>query len=180
MRPQKTLAITAMAALGLFGLTGCSQSALNDPDIDPNFEAIDNSYDSPAPSTTQPEINTSDDSLTAACDDYYDFDQEYADEIEQVMSTASDPNASDADRTEAHEFTQDARADFEALLDAAENDEFIAAAEQTVPTLELFEQLADPDLSNDEKTALFEANDMDAGVQAEIALVDLCTTAFNG
>lgn len=180
MRAQKTLAKTALAAIGLLGLAGCSQSALSDPDINPNFEAIDDSYDSPAPSTTQPESNTGDDSLTAACDDYHEFDQEYAGEIEEVMATAADPDASDADLAEAHEFTRDARADFEALLDAAEHDEFIAAAEQTIPTLELFEQLTNPDLSDDEKIALFEANDMDAGVQAEIELVDLCTAAFNG
>lgn len=176
---QKPFAILTMAAVGALGLAGCSQTALNDPDINPNFEAIGESYGSPAPSTAQPEIDTSDDSLVAACDDYYDFDQEYAVEIEQVMTTAADPNASDADLAEAHEFTKEARAEFEALVDDAEHDEFVTAAEQTVPTLELFEQLTDPDLADEEKAALFDANDVDAGVQAEIDLVDLCTTAFN-
>src|SRR5699024_1989228 len=98
---------------------------------------------------------------------------------ENVMMTAMDPNASDEERTQAHNEMDRAREEFNQILADAEDQEFIDLAEDTVPTFDLFVSVTDPDLSEDEKNELVENNDIDREIVAEEELIELCKAELN-
>src|SRR5699024_9993334 len=123
-----------------------------------------------SPSSMSPESSADASSLNATCEYYWEFDQEFAPGIENVMMTAMDPNASDEERTQAHDEMVRAREEFNQIL---------ADAEDTAPTFDLFVSVTDPDMSEDEKNELVESSDIDSAIEAEEELIDLCNAELN-
>lgn len=117
--------------------------------------------------------------LADSCEEFYEFDQEYASEIEQVMSTATSPDSSDEDKTDAQEFMQEARGDFEEVVAEAEDEEFLSSAEKVLPTYEIFEQLVEPGMTPQEQMELLQTGDMQSGLEAESQLIELCDAEIN-
>lgn len=192
MNLRQTLPVSALAVAGIFGLAACSGGI---SDADPNVESLEETaeatpspteeatepFPSPesSPSSMSPESSADASSLNATCESYWEFDQEFAPGIENVMMTAMDPNASDEERTEAHDEMVRAREEFNQILADAEDQEFIDLAEDTVPTFDLFVSVTDPDLSEDEKNELVESSDIDSAIEAEEELIDLCNAELN-
>src|SRR5699024_1734148 len=183
MKLRQTLPVSALAVAGLFTLAACSGGI---SEADPNVEALEETEEAtPSPTqettepSTSPESSASSSTLNATCESYWEFDQEFAPEVEDVMMVAMDPDASDEERTEAHEEMVEAREAFDQILADAQDQEFIDLAEDTLPTFDLFASLTDPDLSEDEKAELIEDSDIDSAIDAEEELIDLCNAELN-
>ena len=185
MNLRQTLPVSAMAIAGLFALAGCSGGISGD--ADPNVEALEETEEAPSSPTEEttdetissPDSTADSSSLNATCEAYWDFDQEFAPEVEKVMTEATDPESSDEERAAAHDDMLEARDVFNQILADAEDEEFIELAEETLPTFDLFASLTDPDLSDDEKNELFEETDVDSAIEAEEELIDLCNAELN-
>src|SRR5699024_5524665 len=179
MNLRQTLPVSALAVAGIFGLAACSGGI---SDADPNVESLEETaeatpspteeatepFPSPesSPSSMSPESSADASSLNATCESYWEFDQEFAPGIENVMMTAMDPNDSDEERTHAHDEMVRARAVFNEILDDAEDHVFIDLAEDTVPTFLLVVSVTDSFLSQDEKNEHAESSDIDSVIVA--------------
>src|SRR5699024_10375672 len=132
-----------------------------------------------SPSSMSPESSADASSLNATCESYWEFDQEFAPGIENVMMTAMDPNASDEERTQAHDEMVRAREEFNQILAHYQDQHFLDLAQIPVPTFHLFVSVTDPDFREDEKNELVESCDIDSAIQAEEELIDLCNAELN-
>src|SRR5699024_12517058 len=90
-------------------------------------------------------------SLADSCEDFYEFDQEYATEIDRVMSTATSPDASDEDKAKAQDFVQEAREAFEEIVADADDEELLSSAGDTRATYALFQRVVEPDMTQEDQ-----------------------------
>lgn len=118
-------------------------------------------------------------SLADSCEDFYEFDQEYAAEIDRVMSTATSPDATDEDKAKAQDFVQEAREDFEEIVADAEDEEFLSSAGEIPPTYALFERFVEPDMTQEDQMELLQTGGMQSGLEAEAELIELCDAEIN-
>lgn len=191
MRLTKPWSVTTLAVVGLFALAGCGGD--NASEANPSFEAVEESSSpmsaDPQPETEAPETEAAtegfgteesdtsgDDSLLATCQDYAAFDRGFVADVENIMTLAADPEASEEEMAAAHGQMEDFRSEFEGIIAEAENQEFIDNAEKTLESLKIFEQMTEPGASMSEKDALSSDPAMQEGVAAEEQLVQLCNT----
>lgn len=118
-------------------------------------------------------------SLAQDCDVYYDFDQEYSAQIQEAMTVSMGPDASEEELAETQELAQNATSDFQTVVAEASDDEFIATAEQTLPSFELIETLADPEVADAEKMQLAQSPELQEAVEAESQLIEMCNAELN-
>ncbi|WP_022869821.1 hypothetical protein [Yaniella halotolerans] len=118
-------------------------------------------------------------SLADSCEDFHAFDQEYVAEIDRAMSTATRPEASEDDKAAAQELVQEARLDFEEIVADAQDEEFLASADEIPPTYALYEQFIEPDMTQDDQMEILQSGDMQDGLEAQAELTKLCDAEIN-
>lgn len=142
MPTRRRLALAAVAATAVFGLTACGGST-----------------------------------LASSCEDYWEFDQQHAGAIGEAMQQVGSGESYDADAIRA--MVDDATNDFNALLNASQDDTFIEEASKTLPMFEMVGALADPDVSVAEKAELMGSADLTEIMEAERNLIEICEAEIN-
>lgn len=118
-------------------------------------------------------------SLAQTCQDYYEFDQTYSPQTQEAIAVGVSPASSDEDVEAMQALMQDARANFDTIVDESEDESFVAEAQQVQPMFEVFETLTDPEVSDVEKIQVAESTDLDSAIEAEENLVAICESEIN-
>jgi hypothetical protein len=112
--------------------------------------------------------------LASSCEEYYEFDQEYSSQIQEVVATATSGDADEAALEQIRDIMRNAAEDYHAMVDNASDEAFLAEAEKSLPMFEYVETLADPEIADDEKFELAQSTEFDDVIQAEQNLIEMC------
>ncbi|GAA2044408.1 hypothetical protein GCM10009720_26640 [Yaniella flava] len=166
------------ATIGLFVLAGCAGGGLNDPDIDPNFESLEGSYDSTTGDSTPQHPNGAESSdasasLEQSCTDYLEFDQASSDAMDAAIGDVSEIPSAD-EISAAREVFVEAQAEMEAIVEAADDAAFLAEAEQLLSMFDAMMTVTDPDASATDVMGVAQSIDVEGTIAAEERLLSMC------
>lgn len=112
--------------------------------------------------------------LADACEDYYEFEQEHASDIQEATAVASGAQPDEEQLQQADEAMADAAEDYREMIDDADDEAFVAEAETAVLMFDVLETLIDQNVSDEQKMEAAESSDFSEAIEAENNLVRMC------